>query len=301
MKQLAFCLSILVMIGLLSAFAATPATAADTDTKADAKKPNIILIYCDDHAYQTIGAYGSVVNETPNIDRLAEGGMRFDKCLVTNSICGPCRAVIQTGKYSHKNGFYDNRCKFDGSQQTFPKLLQKAGYQTAVVGKWHLKTTPQGYDYSEVLIGQGPYYNPVMKKNGKKVKHTGYTTEIITDLTVDWLKNKRDPNKPFMLMFQHKAPHRNWAPKLKYYKRFDGVKFKEPDTLFDDYSGNRQAAMENDMTIADTLSLRDLKLVGPRDSYTDEQKAQWHKMYDSRVAEHKQWIEDVKSGEKTKD
>ena len=182
------------------------------------KRPNILFVFCDDHAYQAISAYQSVsayglkLNETPNIDRLAREGMRFDNCYVTNSICGPCRAVIQTGKYSHLNGFYCNGNRFNGDQQTFPKLLQKAGYQTAIVGKWHLATDPQGYDYSEVLIGQGPYYNPPMIKNGQRVSHTGYTTDIITDLALDWLKKQRDPDRPFMLMYQHKAPHRNWQP-----------------------------------------------------------------------------------------
>ena len=133
-------------------------------------KPNILFIFSDDHAYQSIGCYGSKINKTPNIDRIAKQGIRFDRCYVTNSICGPMRAVIQTGKYSHVNGFCINGNRFDGSQQTFPKLLQGAGYQTAVVGKWHLGShqAPQGFDYSEVLIGQGPYYNPPMLKNGEK-------------------------------------------------------------------------------------------------------------------------------------
>lgn len=264
-------------------------------------RPNIILIYPDDHSFQTIGAYGSVVNKTPNIDRLAEGGMRFNKCLVTNSICGPCRAVIQTGKYSHKNGFYDNgaNSRFDSSQQTFPKLLQKAGYQTAIIGKWHLKTKPEGYDYSEVLIGQGPYFNPVMLKNGKRVKYIGYTSEIITDLTMKWMQEQRDPDRPFMLMFQHKAPHRKWDPTPKYYKRFEGVTFAEPETLFDDYSGNRRAALEQDMTIAETLTPRDLKLTGPDKSLTEQQKADWHEMYDSRIADHKRLLADIKTGKKS--
>ncbi len=138
-----------------------------------AAQPNILFIFTDDHAYQSISCYGSRINQTPNIDRIAREGMRFDRCYVTNTICGPMRAVIQTGKYSHLNGFCCNGNKFDGTQQTFPKLLQKAGYQTAVVGKWHLGThmAPQGFDYSEVLIGQGPYYNPPMLKNGEKTNH----------------------------------------------------------------------------------------------------------------------------------
>ena len=172
--------------------------------------------------------------------------MLFEQCYVTNSICGPMRAAIQTGKYSHANGFLVNGNKFDGTQQTFPKLLRKAGYTTAVVGKWQFGThmSPQGYDYSEVLIGQGPYYNPPMRldsdgdgKHDKVIKHTGYTTDIITDLALDWIKNKRNKQKPFMLMYQHKAPHRNWQPGPKYLTKYDNVILPEPDTLFDDYKG----------------------------------------------------------------
>jgi len=168
----------------------------------------------------------------------------FDRCYVTNSICGPMRAVIQTGKYSHVNGFCVNGNQFDGSQQTFPKLLQGAGYQTAVVGKWHLGShqAPQGFDYSEVLIGQGPYYNPPMLKNGEKTKHVGYTTNIITDLAMDWLKDKRDQDKPFMLTYQHKAPHRNWQPGPKYLTMYDDVTIPEPETLFDTYQGRGKPA-----------------------------------------------------------
>ncbi|NQT36620.1 MAG: sulfatase [Planctomycetes bacterium] len=251
---------------------------------APAKRPNILFVFCDDHAYQSISAYQSVspyglkLNETPNIDRLAREGMRFDNCYVTNSICGPCRAVIQTGKYSHLNGFYCNGNRFNGDQQTFPKLLQKAGYQTAIVGKWHLATEPQGYDYSEVLIGQGPYYNPPMIKNGQRASHTGYTTNIITDLALDWLKDQRDPDRPFMLMFQHKAPHRNWQPGPQWLNKYDDVTIPEPDTLFDDYKGRGTAAKTQDMSIARTMNPNDLKLTPPR-GLTPEQAAAWNKAY----------------------
>ena len=179
-----------VAFSLVFCLSASLAVAADT-------RPNILFVFTDDHAYQAISAYGSNRNETPNIDRLAKEGMRFTNCCVTNSICGPSRAVIQTGKYSHINGFQTNNDKFNIQQQTFPKLLQQAGYQTAVVGKWHLECdAAPGYDYSEVLIGQGPYYNPAMIRNGQRVQHSGYTTEIITDLSMEWLKN-RDKSKPF--------------------------------------------------------------------------------------------------------
>ena len=207
--------------------------------------------------------------------------MRFDNCYVTNSICGPCRAVILTGKYSHQNGFLVNGNRFDGSQQTFPKLLQKAGYQTAIIGKWHLATEPTGFDYSEVLIGQGPYYNPPMLRNGKRVQHTGYTTEIVTDLALDWLENQRDPDQPFMLMYQHKAPHRAWEPGPKYLTMYDDVTIAEPPTLFDDYAGRGRAAHQQDMTIAESMTERDLKLVPPP-NLTSEQLNAWNAAYEPK-------------------
>lgn len=245
------------------------------------QRPNILFIFSDDHAYQAIGAYGSKINQTPHIDRLAREGMRFDRCYVTNSICGPSRAVIQTGKYSHLNGFYRNGNRFNGDQQTFPKLLKTVGYQTAVIGKWHLETAPQGFDYSEILIGQGPYYNPTMIKNGQNVKHTGYTTEIIADLALDWLKNGRDQSKPFMLMCQNKAPHREWEPGPKYFDRYENEKIPEPATLFDDYANRASPARKQDMTIAKTMTPRDLKLVTPA-GLNAEQKAAWEAVYGPR-------------------
>lgn len=247
------------------------------------ERPNILFIFTDDHAYQSIGAYGSRLNETPNIDRIAREGMVFNRCYVTNSICGPMRAVIQTGKYSHLNGFVRNGNKFDGTQQTFPKLLQSSGYETAVVGKWHLGThmAPQGFDYSEVLIGQGPYYNPPMLKNGERTKHTGYTTDIITDLAIDWLKQKRDPHKPFMLMYQHKAPHRNWQPGPKHLTMYDDITLPEPESLFDQYENRAAPAREQDMTIEKTMTDHDLKLVPPR-NLTPSQLETWNAAYEPK-------------------
>ncbi|GAB5444084.1 MAG: sulfatase [Fuerstiella sp.] len=263
-------------------FAVFTAVFTSVAAAAPAGRPNILFIFTDDHAYQSISAYGSKINQTPNIDRIAAGGMRFNRCYVTNSICGPCRAVIQTGKYSHQNGFLVNGNKFDGTQQTFPKLLQKAGYQTAVIGKWHLgeHMPPQGYDYSEVLIGQGPYYNPPMLKNGQRVKHIGYTTDIITDLALDWLK-RRDSDQPFMLMYQHKAPHRNWQPGPKHLSMYDDVTIPEPETLFDDYSGRGTPAKTQDMSIAKTMTESDLKLEPPR-GLTTEQLAAWNAAYEPK-------------------
>ena len=242
------------------------------------KRPNIIYIMTDDHARHAISAYGSKVNKTPHMDRIAHEGMKFTRCFVTNSICAPCRAVVLTGKHSHLNGQLTNGQRFDGSQQTFPKLLQKAGYQTAMIGKWHLKSDPTGFDYYEVLLGQGPYYNPPMKRNGQMVKHTGYTTDIITDLALDWLKSQRDPNKPFLLMCQHKAPHRNWQPGPKHLAMYDDVTLPEPETLWDDYAGRASAAKQQAMTIVRHLSPNDLKLTPPR-GFTPDQRKAWDAAY----------------------
>lgn len=219
------------------------------------EQPNILFIFCDDHATQAISAYGGPLAElapTPNIDRLAEEGILFRKAYVTNSICGPSRAVVLTGKYSHLNGFRENGNSFDGSQQTAPKLLGKAGYQTAIVGKWHLKSAPTGFDHYEVLKGQGQYYNPMLITNGENVNHEGYTTDIITDRTIKWL-NQRDPDKPFFLMSQHKAPHGRWEPAFRHLEFLEDDEVPEPPTLFDDYSGRSKAASQHTMGIADHM------------------------------------------------
>ena len=250
-------------------------------TEAAGKPPNIIFIMTDDHASHALSCYGSKINKTPNLDRLAKEGMLFNNCFCTNSICAPSRAVILTGKYSHINGVIDNKEKFDGSQQTFPKLLQKVGYETAMIGKWHLKTDPTGFDYWSVLIGQGPYYNPPMKTPNGTVKYTGYTTDIITLLALDWLQHKRDTGKPFCLMFQHKAPHRNWQPEPEHLTMYDDVTIPEPETLFDDYSNRGRAAKEQDMSIEKTMNDRDLKLVAPK-NLTPEQKKQWDAAYEPK-------------------
>jgi arylsulfatase A-like enzyme len=251
---------------------------------AAADRPNILFIFSDDHAYQAMSCYPRplVLNETPNLDRLARSGMRFDRCLVTNSICGPSRAVILTGKYSHANGFYNNtNSRFDGAQITFPKLLKSAGYSTALVGKWHLVSEPTGFDYWQILPGQGVYYNPPMNDNGKPVKHTGYTTEILTDLALDWLKHGRDKDKPFLLMCQHKAPHREWSPSLKQLGKYEKTKFPEPATLFDTYAGRGKAEHAQDMTVAKTMTPLDLKLTSPS-SLNLEQRAKWDAYYEPK-------------------
>ncbi len=253
---------------------------ATAEENAD-KRPNILFIFTDDHASHAIGAYASKINKTPNLDRLAKEGMLFRNCFCTNSICAPSRAVIQTGKHSHLNGVIDNRVRFDGSQQTFPKLLQKAGYQTAMIGKWHLKSDPTGFDFWNVLYGQGPYYNPPFKTPEGRVKHTGYTTDIITDVALDWLKNKRDKTKPFMMMCQHKAPHRNWQPGPKHLTMYDDATIPEPATLFDDWANRTSACKVQEMTVANHLSDFDLKFKPPG-NLTPAQLKTWNAAYDPK-------------------
>jgi arylsulfatase A-like enzyme len=268
----------LVAVGVLGLFLTVGPSAA-----AEGQRPNIVFIFADDHAYQAVSAYHDPrqLVETLNIDRLAEEGMRFDRCLVPNSICGPCRAIVMTGKYSHLNGFYNNtNSRFDGSQTTMPKLLHAAGYQTAIVGKWHLVSDPTGFDYWEILPGQGVYYNPPMLRNGEKVKHEGYVTDIITELALRWLK-QRDRSKPFLLMCHHKAPHRNWEPSLKYLGHDGDRNYAVPETLFDDYSGRGKAEHQQDMMIATTMNEQDLKLTPPK-NLTPQQLQPWNAYYEPR-------------------
>lgn len=254
-----------------------------------AQPPNIVFIFCDDLAYQAMSCYGDhrKLLDTPNMDRIAKEGMRFDRCLVTNSICGPSRAVIQTGKYSHANGFYNNsNSKFDSSQPTFPKVMQKSGYQMAMIGKWHLMTDPVAYDYWNVLPGQGVYYNPPMIDNGKPVKYDGYVTDIIGDLTLDWLK-QRDKTKPFMMMCQHKAPHREWEPPVRYLGFDKDRVYEEPETLFDSYSGRSKAVSDHDMGIDRTMTDKDVKLIAPPQLNAEQKKA-WDAYYEPRNAKYRE-------------
>lgn len=240
-------------------------------TASLAQRPNILLIVSDDHAYQAISAYGSKLTQTPSIDRIAAEGALFKKAYVTNSICGPSRAVILTGKYSHKNGFKDNEhSRFDGSQATFIKELTKSGYQTAWIGKWHLETAPQGFTYWQILPGQGSYYNPdfiLMDSSKKRIE--GYATNVIEDAAEEWL-NGRDSTKPFCLVIGHKATHRTWMPDTTDMGRFDSVSFPLPHNFYDDYAG-RQAAAVQDMTIGKTmLPGYDLKLFDSDDAENNE-------------------------------
>lgn len=212
--------------------------------------PNIVFIMSDDHAFQAISAYGHQLNKTPNIDRLAQEGALFKKAFVTNSICAPSRAVMLTGKHSFVNGKVDNMQDFNWDQDNFAKHLQKAGYQTAMVGKIHLRGLPQGFDYSAVLPGQGHYYNPDFIINGVKERIEGYVTTITTQLSLDWLKNKRDKNKPFLLLYHQKAPHRNWQPEEKYLTLFDDETFSPPANFFDTYENRGTAAKTQEMLVA---------------------------------------------------
>jgi len=230
-------------------------------------RPNIVWIFSDDHSFQTIGAYGGrlqALNPTPNIDRLAKEGMRFDRCYVANSICAPSRATLLTGKHSHMNGKYDNRVEFDHNQQQFQKILQTNGYQTVMVGKIHLNGKMQGFDYWDVLPGQGEYNNPAFISEKGKTISEGYVSDIITDKALDWLKNKRDPGKPFMLMIHQKAPHRPWTPAPQDMGRYEDVEIPEPANLFDDYATRTTAAHKQAMMIDKVMTMAgDLK-VGPK-------------------------------------
>lgn len=272
------------------------------------ERPNIIFIFTDDHACHAISAYGSKINKTPNIDRIANEGMLFRNSFCTNSICGPSRAVIITGLHSHKNGFMHNGSTFDGAQRTFPKMLREVGYTTAVIGKWHLKTDPQGFDYWDILPGQGQYYNPDLYTSEGKRRVEGYCTDIVTDLALDWLDNQRDKDKPFMLMLQQKAPHRNWMPGPDHLTMYDDVKIPEPPSLFDDYQNRTSAAKDQSMSVKDHMYyMYDLKLDKPIASFTsnwestylnrltDEQRATWDAAYAPKNKAF--WEADLKGNE----
>ena len=280
----------LITLALLSWLAPTPASAAE--------RPNFVFIMSDDHAYQAIGAYGSVLNETPHLDRLAREGVRFDRCYVANSICAPSRATILTGKYSAANGVPDNYTDFDGGQWTFPKALQSAGYQTAIVGKWHLKSDPTGFDHWDVLPGQGKYYRPDFRTAAGKRAVDGYVTHVTTDLAIDWLGGEgatgRDPDKPFLLMLHHKAPHRPWDPSPEQLRAFRAREFQEPPTLLDDYATRTTAPRAAEMRIADHMRIdRDVKAWAEDSNHrqwlyrhmSDDERAAWTEVIDPRKAE----------------
>ncbi|MFH1999984.1 MAG: sulfatase/phosphatase domain-containing protein, partial [Planctomycetota bacterium] len=238
-------------------------------------KPNLLFIMADDHAFQAMSCYGSRINRTPNLDRLARRGVLFEQSFCTNSICAPSRAVLLTGKYSHLNGVIDNSRSFDGGQVTFPKLLRSAGYETALFGKWHLKSDPTGFDYWKILPGQGHYYNPDFIEMGEKKRETGYVTDLITDDCLKWL-NERDQEKPFCVLLHHKAPHRNWMPDEKHLNMYRNGNVPIPDTLFDDYATRSDAARQQEMTVAEHMYLAyDLKLPPGEEAGADTKRDQW--------------------------
>jgi arylsulfatase A-like enzyme len=251
------------------------------------KRPNILFIMSDDHAYQAISAYGYGLNNTPNIDRLAQEGAIFNRGFVTNSICAPSRAVMLTGKHSFINGKIDNLTTFDWNQDNFAKQLQKSGYQTALVGKIHIDGLPQGFDYSNVVVGQGQYYNPDFIENGVKKQYHGYCTSITTDIALDWLKNKRDQDKPFLLLYHQKAPHRTWMPEKKYLDLFENKTFTPPANFFDNYE-KRPAAAENEMGIFKDMDVvYDLKLLDDKGELQTKYRKAAQAMYDRMDATQK--------------
>ncbi|MCB9208892.1 MAG: sulfatase [Ignavibacteriales bacterium] len=271
------------------------------------KKRNILFIMTDDHAFQAISSYGSKLNKTPNIDRLAKEGMLFEQSFVTNSICGPSRACMLTGKYNHINGMLDNSTTFDGSQQTFVKILKEHGYQTAIVGKWHLKSEPTGFDYWNILPGQGYYYNPDFIEMGEKKRIEGYVTDLTTDFALSWL-DKRDKSDPFCLLLHHKAPHRNWMPGPEYLDKYDNEKLPLPETFYDDYNTRSESAKTQTMKIDEDMYIEyDLKVPiseDERDQFkneklddqwwenifsrmTEEQRIEWNKAYDDENEQFK--------------
>ena len=265
-----------------------------TENQKTDEQPNIVFIMSDDHAYQAISAYGYGLNHTPHIDRIAEEGVLFTHGFVSNSICAPSRAAMLTGKHSFVNGKVDNLLPFNWDQDNFAKQLQNAGYQTAMIGKIHLNGLPQGFDYSNVLPGQGQYYNPDFIENGVKKQYKGYCTQITTDLALDWMKNKRDKDKPFLMLYHQKAPHRTWMPEKKYLNLFDDRTFTPPANFFDNYE-NRPVAAEHEMGIYEHMDLvYDLKMLDEEGSLQtkyrkyaqtmyermdDEQRAAWDAHY----------------------
>lgn len=272
--------------------------------KVEEKRMNILFIMCDDHSYQTISAYDNRYISTPNIDRIAADGVKFANSFVANSLSGPSRACMLTGKHSHTNGFTDNTRIFDGSQQTFPKLLQKSGYETAVIGKWHLVTEPTGFDHWDILIGQGDYYNPTFINNGDTVQRKGYATNVTTDLALQWLEEGRDKDKPFCLLLHHKAPHRTWMPDTCDFKLFSDKEFALPENFYDNYEGRVAAAAQEMSIVKDMDLVYDLKLADKENEiHSNEnlekmgrriysnmdaaQKAAWDAHYDAVIADFK--------------
>jgi arylsulfatase A-like enzyme len=261
---------------------------------AQSKKPNILVIFSDDHTQQTISIYGGKVMVTPNIDRIANEGAILKNTFVTNSICAPSRAVLLTGKYSHINGLIDNSPKrnFDGSQQQVQKLLSANGYQTAWIGKWHLQTLPKGFDFWQILPDQGNYFQPdFIHSNNDTIRHKGYVTNLISDFSLNWL-DKRDTSKPFFMVVGEKATHRNWMPDIQDLGAFENVEFPMPTNFYDDYN-NRLAAKNQDMTVDKTMLIGDDLKIGVDYSkpgmfgrMSMEEKSAYKKYYDAAGLEY---------------
>ena len=273
-----------------------------TFTRTRGPRPNILYIMADDHACQAISCYGSKINKTPNIDRIAQEGVRFNQSFCTNSVCAPSRAVLLTGKYSHLNSVRENGDVFDGSQETFPKILQRAGYATAIFGKWHLTSDPTGFDYWNILPGQGLYYNPDFIEMGTRSRRDGYATDLITDYGINWIRQQKS-GRPFCAILHHKAPHRNWMPDARHLSMYEEDDLPVPETFADDYATRSDAARQQEMqiarhmtlstdlkyepdttkelvTAADRRDLRDWSMMLKR--LTDEQRAAWRAAYDPR-------------------
>jgi arylsulfatase A-like enzyme len=241
-------------------------------------QPNILYIMADDHASHAISAYGSAINRTPNIDRIAQGGVRLNNCFCTNSICTPSRAAILTGQYSHRNGVYTLNDRLDPARNHVAKELQRGGYQTAMIGKWHLESDPTGFDYWNILPGQGVYYDPTFIKLGERKKYSGYCTDLIGDFTLDWLK-QRDPKKPFFAMCHHKAPHRPWEPAPKYMDLFNGQTIPEPTNLYDHYEGRARSVANVKMRVGENMTRTDLKQDIPTDLQGDALRKWAYQLY----------------------
>ena len=250
-------------------------------------RPNIVFIMTDDHTAQMMSCYDRRYIETPNLDRIANDGIRFTNSYVANSLSGPSRACLLTGKHSHKNGFTDNtNCVFDASQQTFPALLQQAGYQTALFGKWHLESLPRGFDKWEIIPGQGDYYNPdFIEMDGDTVQVKGYLTNIITDKSIHWMEHERDKAKPFCIMIHHKAIHRNWMANTPELKLYEDKVFPLPDNFYDQYEGRRAAAEQEMSIIEDMDVLYDLKMNRP--DKTSRLKERYESYYGRMNAEER--------------
>lgn len=289
-----------LILFLFVALSAAACTTKETEEATASGPPNILFIFSDDHAFQAISAYEdrfSQLAPTPNIDRIADRGVRFDRAYVTNSICAPSRATILTGAHSHVNGHRTNGDIFDGEQITFPKLLRENGYTTALIGKWHLRSKPTGFDHWEILPGQGHYYNPDFISDTDTGAVEGYVTDLITDKSLEWLEANKDDGKPFMLMLQHKAPHREWEKGPDHLELYEDVEFPEPSNLFDEYDTRGTAAKEQDMTIRETMQLgSDLKLWTEENKdkgsfnrtygrMNEEQRAAWDAVYDPIIQE----------------